>query len=157
MKIKGKVVAETNIETVVIPRPSGPIVFKAQAVLDHKDFESLCPVPQPPGVLKPGGKKGFDYDDANYLDAQEKYAKRKFAWLVLQSLKATEGLEWETVDLGNPDTWLNYEQELRDSKFNETEIVYIVRAVLTANSLDEDKIESARQSFLAGQLAQVSE
>jgi len=151
MRIKGKKIEGPNVEIIVIPRKDEDIVFKAQAVLDLEDFEKLCPVPKPPQMLKRGVGMVDDVEDVNYKIAMRVHAERRIDWIVLQSLKATPDLEWETVDYGQPDTWRLYKKELRDSGFGEYEINRIINGVMIANSLDDRKMEEARERFLLGQ------
>jgi hypothetical protein len=151
MKIKGKKYDTPNRELIVIPRGDNePIVFTAEAVLDYEEFDATCPLPLPPIIQKPGGEKIQDIHDEQYRAKVEKHGKRRLAWTILKSLQATEDLEWETVDMKNPETWENYHQELKDSKFSVAEINSVIYGVLAANNLDEDKVEAARKSFLAG-------
>lgn len=149
MKLGGKKIEGANYEYVVLPRPGGQLVFKAQAVLDMKRFDEMCPEPEAPSVMKPGGVKYKNIADPVYLESLKRRTQMRINWMVLQSLSATEGLEWETVDMSNPDTFQNYEKELVDAGLTQSERNRIVNAVLSANGLDESKIEEARQSFLA--------
>ena len=42
MRIKGRKLDQPNVEIVIIPRGNDQdIIFKAQAVLDHKQFEEV--------------------------------------------------------------------------------------------------------------------
>jgi hypothetical protein len=75
---------------------------------------------------------------------------------VITSLRATEGLEWDKIQYNNPDTWKLYKEELKESGFSSFEVDKIINGVMSANCLDEDKIEQARRSFLAGQEEAVS-
>lgn len=151
MKIHGKVLDEPNEEVIVIPRPTGDIVFKARAVLSYEAFEKIYPTPEPPTVRRPGNQTSVNIDDPKFKKKLEDYANKRTAWLIIKSLEATEGLEWETVDIENPESWENYLQELRDSKLNEAEITRIIQGVMVANALDDAKIVEARERFLAGQ------
>lgn len=154
MKIAGEKLSGPNVETIVIPRGDGrnPVIFKAQAVLNYEQFDRLCPTPTPPIKMLRGGEKQEDLNDPAYKQRMVEYATKKMAWITLKSLEATEGLEWERVDLGNPNTWGNYEKELEESGFSPVEIGRIRTGVFIANCLDDSKIEEARQSFLAGLL-----
>jgi hypothetical protein len=155
MKLAGKKISGPNIETIILPRGDGePIVFKAQAVLDFDDFEKMCPMPKPATVVRPGGKKSANFEDPTYKAAIELHAKKRFAWIVLTSLHlGTPDLEWERVDYGDPNTWLSYEDELREAGISNIEIGRIHRGVMIANALDDEKLEEARNAFLASQQA----
>jgi hypothetical protein len=149
MKMFGKQVKGPNVEYVVIPRGNGDnIVFKMQAVLDTKPFEQAVKPPVPGKKMLPGGVTQEDTDDPIYKDAVKHFGETRYAWIVLQSLKATEGLEWETVKEDNPSTWVNWETELRDAGFSRTEIQLVMLGVANANALNQDKIDEARSRFL---------
>ena len=150
MKYAGKKVDGPNVEVVVIPRASGDLVFKAQAVLDYDDFDKLCPVPLPPPIIKKGGERGLDTNDKDYLAAMDKWASAKTNWMILKSLQATPDLEWETVDMSLSETWGNYEQELKDSGFSPPETLRIIQCVINACGLNQEKIDEATKRFLAG-------
>lgn len=152
MKLKGKKIEGPNIETIVIPRGSDPenyLVFKAQAVLDFSEFDALCPRPEPPVKLLKGGKRTIDKEAPTFQTAANLWGMRRFAWTVIKSLEATEDLEWETVDFGNPDSWSNYEQELHDAGFTIAEMNLLLDGVMTANSMNSEKLDQAREAFLA--------
>ena len=155
MKLNGKKVQGSNIELIVIPRGGDEpdVVLQATAVLDYAPFNTMCPEPKPPGKVVKGGAKEYNLEDPGYKEAVALYHQRKTSWMILQSLKATPGLEWETVKEGEFRTWTNYEQELKDSGFSHVEIQRIVIGVLNANCLNEARIEEARANFLRGQQA----
>lgn len=157
MKIKGREIKGPNIETIVIPRGDDVedyLVFRAQAVLDYTEFDALCPRPTPPVKIVKGGARVADPDAPPFIEARKNYNIRRFSWMVLKSLEATEGLEWETIEFGNPATWENYEKEFKDGGLTDGEIAAIVTAVLTANSMNTEKLDQAREAFLAFQAAQ---
>ena len=152
MKIFGE---ETKANLVIIPIPRGnntAIIFQAEAVLNNDDFDKLCPLPSPPMITFPGKEPTQDVTDKDYIEKVSKYSTNKFCWMILKSLEATEGLTWDTVEMNNPDTWDNYEEELRKGGFTESEIIHIINGVIQANGLSDDKIDEARKSFLAGDL-----
>lgn len=153
MKLAGKKIEGPNEEVIVIPRSGedGDIVFIARSVLDMDDFEKFCPRPNPPIIRKRDGSRFEDRDDARYKKLMDEFASRHIAFMVLKSLEATPDLEWETVNMNDPSTWLNYETELKESGFSTIEINRIINGVITANCLNEAKLEEARKSFLAGQ------
>jgi len=151
MKLNGKKISERQPEVVVIPRPEGDCVFKCACVLNYDEFEELCPRPKPPTLLKPGGAQEVDIDDQKFQEELEDYARKRTHWMMLTSLQATENLEWETVNMLNPDTYGNFIKELEDASFSVMEINQITGAVLTACGLNQGKIDEARKRFLAGQ------
>jgi len=152
MRIKDKVYNKPNIEVIVIPRSNDDnIVLKAQAILDFEIFEKLVPEPKPPVKVKAGGEKVFNVEDPGFKSAVEQRQRLQTYWIVLKSLEATDGLAWDTIDMGKPETWSNVEKELKSSGFSQVEIARIIRGCLAANSLDEARVEEARKSFLAQQ------
>lgn len=153
MKIKGKKIEGPNIEIIILPRGNEDLVFKAQAVLDTSAFDQLCPRPEPPKMMKRGGQLVSNVEDPGYQQAIQAYGKLRSSWMIIQSLRATDDLEWETVKYDDSSTWNGYEDELRKSGFAEMEISRLITGVMTANALNEDKIEEARNRFFAGQQA----
>lgn len=155
MRIQGRELKGPNVELIVIPRGNDePIVLKAQAILDYDHFNKVAPEPEAPWVMKPGTGKERDFKDRNYLAAMKNRAKLQTNYMFIKSLEVTEGLEWETIDINRPDTWLNFESELQSAGFSQIERGVIVRGIMTANCLSEDKIEEARQRFIQSQAVQ---
>lgn len=148
MKIGGVELKGPNIEVLVIPRPDGDIVIKAQTIKNFKEFEALVKVPTAPGVRSRDGFKR-DLKDPTYLADSQRYEDMKFAYMVIKSLEPSE-IEWETTNLGKPSTWLGWAEELQEAGLSEVETNKIVVTVLAANSLDERKMQAARDSFLRG-------
>lgn len=157
MKIHGEVLEGPALEVVVIPRQAGNIVFKARAVLDYEPFHKLCPVPEPPTIKKRGGEEFKDIKDTKYVDAITTWAEKKTHWMVLQSLLATEGLEFENIKDSDSDTWSNYDEEFHKAGFTEGEISKIVGIVISVNGLDQTKIDEATKRFLSEEAPTVSE
>ena len=153
MKLLGKKVEGPNVEEIVIPRGDDQLVFRAQAVLEDKEFDDLCPRPKPQVGIGPGGRRVEKTDAPGYTAALNEWGEKRVAWLVIKSLEATEGLEWETVNYDDPETWLNYKSEWRDSGLSDAEQARILGGVMAANGLSEQKVEEARKRFLAGREA----
>lgn len=154
MKIKGKRLESNNEITIVLPRyNSEDIIFKAKVVLDYSDLDKLLNKPEAPSILVKG-KQEKDFSDKGYKTKIQKNYEYRLNYMVLLSLAATEGLEWETVDLEKPDTWENWETELKESGIPNSEILYIFNKVQEVNSLDQDKLDEAREHFLLTQSAQ---
>lgn len=134
--------------TLVLPRGEGMIAFKARGVMDMDEFSKLVPEPQPPKKMTRDGIVA-DVNAANYKLDMEHYGKRRLAFMVVKSLEPS-GIEWETVDVTNPGTWQNWEQDLKSAGFTSIECNRIVGLVLEANCLDENKLKQARDVFLRG-------
>jgi len=153
MKIGGREIKGPNKVTLVLPREGQEdIVIIAQAVLDTELFDKLCPEPKAPVKLMAGGAKEPNYNDSGYKAQLIEHSVRRMAFMVLYSL-IPSNIEWATVDLEDPSTWLNYNKELKEAGFSSVEVNRIGQAVMQANALDEDKLEAARQVFLRGQAA----
>ena len=148
MKIHGVTIDPPEEKVIVVPRNDKKFVFRAKAVLDFTAFEQICPKPKPRTQMAPGGEKKELFDEPKYLKEVNKWAERRTAWTILTSLSATEGLEWDTVVMSDPDTWMNYEEELRNN-FSEIESVMIASTALDACSLTSAHIDEATKSFLA--------
>lgn len=150
MKINGIKIDAPAFEIVPILRPTGNIIIQCGSVLNYEDFENLYPRPMPPSVLLPGGEQKVDTTDKKYLAAVGKWATAKTDWMVVQSIKATENFEWETIVENDPTTWSNWSKELTDAKFSDSEIARIFEGVTTACGLNQTKIDEALKDFLAG-------
>lgn len=148
MKIAGKEVSGPAEEILVLPRLDGDIVFRCKAVLDMAQFDALCPEPKPKPVLVAGGFKPND-KDPGYQAQVLQHSVLRIAYIAIKSLEPSD-IEWETVNMDNPATWGNWEKELADAGFSQVEINRITVCILQANSLDEEKLEKARASFLRG-------
>lgn len=156
MKLKGKKL-EPEIQTIVIPRQGDNLVFRAQSVLDYESFEKICPHPQPPVRMLPGGIESVNTEDPQYDKDLDEWATMKWDWMMLKSLEATEGLEWDTVDMSNPATYSNYKSEMSDAGITPNEIASLQALVTDACGLNQRKIEQATKAFLAGQGQEQSE
>lgn len=140
-----------NTVPVVIPRHgSDSIVFMAEAVLDLDVYDEKFPPPKPPTRYYPGGTSGPAYDDKVYLTKMDEWTTAKTNWMYLQSLKSTEGLEWETVDPNDPSTFKNWIDELKAAYFTMAEITRIITGIHEACGLSQDRIEEAQDAFFAG-------
>lgn len=149
MKIQGKKIEGANEVVIVIPRgSSSDIILKARAILDITPFEEICPPPEPPKKMLPGGREVKNLKDPNFLKQLDAYSIKRLSWIVLTSLEATEGLEWEKVDLSDPTTWNNFQEEMKEAGFSNVEVNRIVEECIEVNALNEDKIQEARERFL---------
>lgn len=148
MKIGGVEVKACE-EILVLPRLSGDIVIKAHAVKDMDLFHALCPSPTAPGVRTKDGFKP-NVEDKNYLQLLDIYSTQRLAYIVIKSLEPS-CIEWEKVKLEDPTTWTLWSSELTAAGLSDVECQLILRCVLQANSLDEEKLKEARSVFLRGQ------
>lgn len=156
MKIKGKVIQGPAVEIVAIPRDGGDVIFKCRAVLDYEPFEKLVPEPVPPQQLAAGQTiPAPDFDDKEYIKACGDRAQLQYRWMCIQSILATEGLEFDTIKLNNPTTFDNLQKELTDSGFSPYEITEIVKGIQAANGMSDKRMIEARERFFKSQKDQV--
>ncbi len=155
MKINGVKVKGAFEEVVVLPRTGSPnLVFKARAVLDYEPFEKLCPEPKPPVIQFAGAlAPAENVEDAGYKKRFNEWAEMKTHFMVLVSLQATPGLEWEKVTMGDHTTWKNYQKEMGEAGLSPAEQGRVIMCVSVANGLDQSKIDEATESFLVDQAA----
>jgi hypothetical protein len=150
MKINGVQVTACE-ELLVLPRggPGKDIPIRAKAVSIDEEFNKLVPLPTPPMLQSRDGNSP-DYSDKNYKNALSARHDQRYAYMVILSIADNE-IEWDTVDLEKPGTWLKWEGELMAGGISQVEINRISNAVMIANSLSEAKIKEAREAFLLGQ------
>lgn len=151
MKFRGQKIEGPNVELIIIPRggEKDDIVLKAQAILDYTPFNLACPYPKAPSGINKQGQRVYNENDPQFLRAKNEHGERRLAWMILKSLEATPDLEWENAKLSDPNTWMEYKGELVSAGFSEIEIGRIITGVMTANCLDEVKMEEARKRFYA--------
>jgi hypothetical protein len=134
-------------EILVLPRGEHQIVFRAQGILDWTEFNAMQPEPTMPVKMT---AKGIEPDiTPTYKSDRAEYETRRLNYLIVTSL-APSCIEWETVDPSIPSTWCNWEQDLKNNKFNQVEINKIGNLALQANTLDEKHLKQARELFLRG-------
>lgn len=139
----------------VIPKGLVDVVFTVTAVYDRRPFEELCPKPKPPNVRLPNQKEASpDFTNADYLKAINDWQDKRHVWLCLKSLEDTEELVWDRVDINNPDTYDQWEEELIEAGFTYTERVMLQNKILEVCGLSVDHIEKATDDFLASRQAQ---
>ena len=133
----------------VLPRGESQIVFRAKGLKDMSEFNAICPLPKPPGKLT---KDGFvpNHNDPTYQQILTQWSAKRLGFMVARTLEPTQ-IEWDTVDIANPATWTEWENDLKNGGLSQFECNRVTALVLEANSLDDGKIEKARAVFLAGQ------
>lgn len=152
MKVNGKLINGPRIHTLVLPYGDGEdfIVFKFRGLTTKDDFEDVMPRPKPPMLQRPGKEAFKDLEDAGYRASMESWGTKKINWEFLKSISATDGLEWATVNMSEPETWGNWRKDIEDN-FGIVEFSRIFGGFLEANSLSDERIEEARLRFLASQ------
>lgn len=150
MKFNGAKLEGRHVDEIFIPRgESDGILFKAVAITNLDGFTEKCTEPKPPYIHKPGKAPQPDFTSKPYTEALTEHNKRRLGYMVMETLKETEGLEWEILSAEDPSTWSKYEDEFLGSGFTQMEINLILGGVMQVNSLDPDHIKQARDRFLA--------
>ncbi len=154
MKINGLTDIRPQAKSIVFPREDDEgneyfIEIKAGVILNHDAFDAIYPEPIAPTKMYPSGVTEQDFEDKQYLEDITTKAERQIHWMVLESLKATDGIEWEKVKYNDPDTWELYKEELADIGFLPTEILQITTLVVKANIITESRMDEAKRRFLA--------
>ena len=156
MKFKGQKALGPKPEYIVIPRGDDDIVFIAKPILDYSGFDALCPRPVPPGILFPDGRKGQDLESPEFRNKLNEYLQLRTNWYIINALRETPEMEWETVTYSDPSTWENWRKEF-DEFLTEREINSVLDGIAVANGLDQAKIEEAKERFLVGMANRLSE
>lgn len=156
MKFKGQKALGPKPEYIVIPRGDDDIVFIAKPILDYSGFDALCPRPVPPGILFPDGRKGQDLESPEFRNKLNEYLQLRTNWYIINALRETPEMEWETVNYSDPSTWENWRKEF-DEFLTEREINSVLDGIAVANGLDQAKIEEAKERFLVGMANRLSE
>lgn len=150
MKLNGISVEPPEPKTIVIPHGDQEVVFKAQLVDDFTEFDELCPRPTPPVIRDKEGNERRDISDKDYLQRLNDYSEKRSNWMFLKSLLATEGLEFDIVDMSDPETWNSFDDEFKAAGFSEYQIERIKLLAFQANGMDQKLIDEATERFLAG-------
>lgn len=140
-----------NVEFLVIPRGEKQIVFHAQGLANLDEFHQMVPEPKAPVAQTPTGIVA-NVKDAGFQAALAEYSKRRVGYLVVNSLKPSD-IEWDTVKMDQPGTWSNWEKDLLNAGLTQVECNLVFNLVWGANSLDENKLKQARETFLRGTAA----
>ena len=151
MKIHGEKLEYQDItDVVVIPKGDDNIVFTIKAVFSEEYVNKLVPDPEPPKIQRKGMKR-FEpnLEDDDYIAAVRQKGEYRVSWRILESLSATEGLTWDTIDMEKPETWTNWEGELIEAGFTQLEIDFLVTAIVRICGMSVMAMESARANFLA--------
>ncbi len=152
MKLNGKSIDKPKDVIVVIPRDAQDHVFTATAVLDFDEFEKICPEPVPPTKTNVKTSQSFaDVNNPKYKKKVDEHATMRMNYMIIKSLSATAGLEWEDVDISKPDTYEKYLPELQEGGLSLIEVNKLIEAVMEVNSLRQEVYEEAKKRFLAGQ------
>jgi hypothetical protein len=149
MKVNGIKIEKPRLVSLILPiSDETSVQFLFRALNDDDDFEKVMPPPVAPQRLMKGGERLNDFNDPGYVASMEKYSDLKYSWSILKSMDATEGLEFETVDMANSDTWNNWKVEF-GKMFGKNAANRVYFAFAEANCLSEAALDEARERFLA--------
>lgn len=150
MKLKGKAISAPKAKVVAYPREDGDLIFKLVPVINDKEFDRLSPEPKPPTVMRPNQAPFEDAQDPGYLRTLEQRDKLRWDWMLLTTLSATDGLEWEKVKPEDPSTWHLVQQELEESGLSSAEVKHLLLETSRVNVVTEEYVKEARDRFFAG-------
>ena len=60
-------------------------------------------------------------------------------------------VEWERVDLNDPETWHNWRREMEDAGFSDNECTMMVYACVNVHNPGQETVDAARENFLRTQ------
>lgn len=156
MRIGGKKIDSAPAsDFIVFPRKNGNIAIRANAVMDREEFDTLVPAPKPPKKRIKGNLLVDDPDSPKYIIALNQHGGKFMDWLVITSLcgidsktKDDAPIEWEEVHRQDPSTWNKWDSELKNNGFSDMERKRIYNLVMQVNSLNDSRLDEARNSFL---------
>lgn len=154
MKFAGQEINIPNIRTIVIRRPTGEKFEFTLGPADIDKFNEVLPPPKPRIMTKAGGEKVELRNESKFKEEEKKHDDYRSQWVLLESLKYTKELEFETVKEDDPETWQNWREEFKKAGFTFMEIGRIMQEAMLANSITEEAIEEAEKDFLPGGQAQ---
>ena len=149
MKMNGLSFDGPKPVTCVIPIGNQELVFTIKPVVSYEEFDEVCPRPEPPGGIDGKGNKEKNYKHPTYLEAVDVYSQRRMDWMYLKALEDTEGLEWETVDMKNPETFQNFAKEMEEAGVPVQYIDHFKFKIIQICGLDPQRIDEATERFLA--------
>lgn len=128
-------------------RGDSRIVFIIRAPMDLKPFELICPRPNPAIKKMADGRVLTDDNEPGYIEALLNWGSIRQDWIYIETLKYTEGLEWEKVKLDDPQTFKFWDEELREILVP-LEYRYLTDKMIRINALSVEKLDEVRESFL---------
>jgi len=168
MKIAGLNQIPKNEKVVPISRIDRVYYFLTYAVEDSELFDTLVPRPQPTRFGGEVGKPKEAIHDKTFMAKQQDYYNKFSDYLVISSLKAcafdqTETdpetgevtttrlrtpIVWDKVKIDAPETWSEWEKELKEFGLTPPEVNRIRSSCAEANSLTNEMVEEAMADFL---------
>jgi hypothetical protein len=136
----------------VFERHPDNVVFWLQALDDYSEFNKLCPEPQLDKWVDPSNPENVKYTKGPGYDERSRERLLRWTyWLTLTSLEACpeNELKFDTVEMGNPDTWGNMEEELTEFGLTFGEKRFLFNLASEVNALTDDYLEAGVERFLA--------
>lgn len=156
MKFHGETLEGPSIKECLITYNKKPMKFRFKAVLNYDEMNAICPEPEALYISGHPEGKTRDTDSPDYIAKREIWAQQRYEWMFLESISATEGLEWETVDRNDPATWANSKIEL--GKFlTDVHIAILINTMLSVNTLTQDTMNEAEEHFLAERVCRLED
>ena len=156
MKINGITVTTPKPSVLVLPHNGRDLIIKARYVTNQEldELDKILPEPKPPTkqVVDSNGKLGPaipDLTNEKYQEQLTKYHSQRMAWVYIKSLEATENMEWDTVNINDPETWENWHTDLERSGLPASYTIHISRLVTDTQGWNSERIDEATQNFLA--------
>lgn len=150
MKVNGKSLDAPRIVKVYLPiADNGAVEFKFRPLRGDEEFEKILTRPKPKAKKKPGGEVFHDTNDPAFKTALAEWVSKKLDWEFLTCISATDGLEWETVNMSDPNSWKNWRSDM-EKVFGTAEINAVFQGFLDAQYISEEVMEKARAAFLTG-------
>jgi hypothetical protein len=160
MKLFGQTFEKPHFDAVPIIRGEEVMYIICESVANMDDFDAKCPEPKPPMAMVPGGEASPDYTDKEFKKKMDARGLQKIHYLIIKSLACvekvsgeSEDLSWELVDKDDPTTWSMWIEDIKAAGLTDFEISKIQSTVFEVNSLNNEKVEAARKSFLVTKAA----
>ena len=148
MKFAGREFKKANIRKLTITREGEKLVLTFQPS-DMERFELLYPEPKPRKMRKRNSTEWIE--NRNDPKFKEELAKRNSArldYMAISSLEASQ-IEWDSVNIDDPETWSKWRDDFKESGFTNVEINRVFMTAMQANSIGDEDITEAEEDFLA--------
>ena len=149
MRIKGLDASKPNMEVCIFPRKEGNIVITAKAVLSYDRFEELIKKPILDLVTLPSGEKESTPEfEQKFEVASAEYSAMRIGFMLFESLRDNECIEWDNISPDNPTSWKNIQSEIENLPLTIYEKTRLNDAINKANGISDELVEEAEKSFL---------
>lgn len=149
MKIKGLDIKSKPYDEATFNIVGTPVTIRARVVTDYKQFNEIFPEPKAPNKRMASGEIIPQFNDPAYRKKIQTYSDAKTVYMLVTSLSETEDLDWETIDLANPETLTmdNLINEFAEAGIPDAVASKIINLATSVNGLTEKIVDTARQSF----------